>query len=269
MATLSLEEIKPREKLSPKTSPAAIYKTLQWIFSNVSNGLWLVGGTALSGYYAENRRSDDIDLFAIDPDTFRATSLLLPELKKQGAVFEGERKTSNYHRATVHFLDHTFTVDIVLDENLHRVGNAKKANDGIWVVDIPTLFATKVACLISRCSEKDLYDLDWIFSKIGKIDPKEMIQRGIEIDGGLSVETLLIGLQGATLRKEACHFLLPHSDITVEKAYRKIVTLKESLIQTLLTYEKTTPPSSEARILKQAIKDRRSGPFPSRLAKKK
>lgn len=254
MAALQWETIKPKPKLSQKSSPFALGETLKHIFHYVNEGLWLVGGTALAGFYAEHRRSDDLDLFATDATTFRSATLAVQALKQQGASFSNERRTPNYFRAELEYKDHVFTVDIVLDENLHKVGKAFQVENGIWVVDLPTLFASKVACLISRCSEKDLFDLDWIFSKIGKISVEEMIEKGLRFDGGVSVETLLMSLHGALLREEGCHFLLLDSPITPKDAFQRIEQLREKLIRALLEYEKNLPPSEEVLALSEAVK---------------
>ena len=162
MASLRLPNLKPFETVSQKATPSALGKTLRFIFSNVAEKLWLVGGTALSGYYAEHRRSDDLDLFAEDLSAFKSATLAVKALQKEGAVLSNERSSPFYHHADVQYCGHVFTIDCVLDENLHRVGSVNRAEDGVWVADLDTLFAMKTACLVSRCSEKDLFDLDWL-----------------------------------------------------------------------------------------------------------
>ena len=62
MAPLSLREIKPLERMSKKSTSPALYEALKIIFSHVDKDVWLVGGTALAGFYAAHRQSDDIDL---------------------------------------------------------------------------------------------------------------------------------------------------------------------------------------------------------------
>ncbi|MBI4124753.1 MAG: nucleotidyl transferase AbiEii/AbiGii toxin family protein [Deltaproteobacteria bacterium] len=259
MASLSLGAIEPFPSVSQKASPLGIRKALEYLFSQMESGLWLAGGTALAGFYAEHRRSDDLDLFAVDEPAFRAAVLAASNLKREGALLSAERRTPNYYRTQVEFLDHTFTMDLVLDENLHRVGRAIRTQSGVRVADLPTLFATKAACLVSRCSEKDLFDLDWVFEKMGRIDMEELIRKGKEIDGGLSVESLLISIQGVPLRKEACRFLLPHSGLTVDQAYRKITGLKKKLLEALLEYEQRLPLSKEARGLRESVSRKTRG----------
>ncbi|MBI2083418.1 MAG: nucleotidyl transferase AbiEii/AbiGii toxin family protein [Deltaproteobacteria bacterium] len=257
MAALRLEEIKPRETISEKVTPAPLRQVLKQIFSDVPEGLWLVGGTALAGYYAEHRRSDDLDLFAIDSDTHRATVLAVKGLKKLGVIFEKEKSTPNFYKGHLQLKGHAFTVDVVLDENLHRVGRAIRSDDGVFVADLPSIFAMKAACLLSRCSEKDLYDLAWCFDQVGMIDIDEIVEKGTLVDGGMNVEGMLISLQGATLRQESCHFLLDDSSPAVGEAYRRIVDLQKKLIRALLDYEQGQPPSRETKALADAVKDQK------------
>lgn len=245
----------PRKTISPKAVPEAIRKSLRHIFVQAGDGLWLVGGTALAGYYAEHRRSDDIDLFAQDTIAHQAAIRAAQSLKNQGTHLANERHTPTYFHADAEYEGHHFTIDIVLDENLFRIGHGVKTDDGIYVADFETLFAMKAACLVSRCSEKDLFDLDWFFSQRGGIDVAEMANKGQLIDAGVSIETLLIGIKGANLRQEACHFLLPKSPLTIDAAYKKITVLQKKLIQMLLEYEKKLPPSKEVKALKQSVKD--------------
>jgi hypothetical protein len=125
----------------------------------------------------------------------------------------------------------------------------------VIVADIKTLMAMKMACLVSRCSEKDLFDLDWLFANAGTPTTAELVELGAGIDAGLSVETLLISLKGALLRKEACGFILPGSRLTKDAAYKKIIALQQKLIRSLLEYEKSLPLSSDAAALRQAVKE--------------
>lgn len=258
MSALRLEELKPRRCVSEKTAPAPLRKALTHIFSACPEGLWLVGGTAIAGYYAEHRRSDDLDLFAVDETAFRTTVLAVKSLEKIGATLTHERRSPTYYHTDTKLENHCFTIDVVLDENLHRIGKAERTDDGVRVAGLPTLFAMKISTLVSRCSEKDLFDLDWIYSQTDAIDPGELIEKGLLFDGGISVETLLISLKGTNLRQEACHFLLPGSSLTVAQVYRNITALRDRLIRKLLDYEKSLPPSEEVKTLSRSVRKRRS-----------
>ncbi len=250
----SLQQIKPFSQISKKALPLALRQSLKHIFANTNDGgIMLVGGTALAGYYAEHRRSDDLDLFVGSPIDFEKTYRAVQLLKKEKARFSNEYRTPAYFRAEILWQRHTYTIDIVLDENLFKVGKAVRTDDRIWVADLETLFAMKSACLISRCSEKDLFDLDWLLARKREWQIGELIEHGSKIDLGLNPESLLVSLKGASLRKEACHFLLPGSPISVIQAYSKITNLHQTLIRKILEYEKKLPPSPEAQNLRKRV----------------
>ncbi len=245
----------PLPRMSKKALPAPLAKAILHIFANCGRGVWLVGGTALAAYYAEHRRSDDIDLFAGNPDAFRAAVLAVKSLKGLGAELEHESQSPLYYRAGIRFHGHEFNADVVLDEHVHAVGDAHKTQEGVVVASIQTLMAMKVACLVSRCSEKDLFDLDWLFAHAGEPAPAELVELGSSMDAGLTVETLLISLKGAMLRKDACGFFLSGARLTRNEVYKKVVALQKKLIHALLEYEKSIPLSSDAAALRQAVKE--------------
>lgn len=257
MAIVHLKNIKPKEHISLRTTPTALQEALLYIFRNAGPDLWLVGGTALAGYYAEHRRSDDLDLFAITVEAQKATVLAVKSLQKMGAICSNERTSPYYYHVDAFWKNHKFTIDVVLDENIGQTGHAYTTKEGICVVDLPTLFAQKSACLVSRASEKDLFDLDWMFEQTKEINIKKILEAGAQIDGGMNVETLLISLQGAILRKEACQFLTPQSAMSVEEAYKKIQSLRKKLIALLLDYEKKKPPTPEIKALSKAVKEKK------------
>ncbi|OGP07813.1 MAG: hypothetical protein A2048_04360 [Deltaproteobacteria bacterium GWA2_45_12] len=230
--------------------PNALHEALRLLFTGSWTDVCLVGGTALAGVYAEHRRSDDIDLFATTPSSFTAMVRQTAGLKKQGAVFSQELSTPHYFHAAVDFKKHRFTLDIVLDENLKNLGEPFVTEEGIPVARLETLFCMKVACLVSRCSEKDLFDLDWIFSKIGFVDVATLIECGRKIDAGVTAESMLISLNGTLLKKEACHFALPETGVTVEEAHKRVSKLQKKLIHDFGEFEKKEKPLSEIQSLK-------------------
>jgi len=257
VATLQFSALTPRTSISPVSSPAALREALLHIFSMSSKGLWLVGGTAIAGYFAEHRRSDDLDLFALHQQAFQSAVYAVKSLKKLGAEFQRELSTPLFYRTDIFFKGHTFTADVVLDENLGHIGKAFRTTDGVVVADLQTLLAMKIACLVSRCSEKDLFDLDWILAHLKAWSVSDLIELASPIDGGLTVESLLISLQGTILRKSACSFLLPNSSLNENSVYKKITKLQKHFIQLLFAYEKKEPPLSESEAIIESFKQQR------------
>lgn len=262
MAALHKLDIRPMENISKTAIPAALRDALHFIFKNVPGGVWFVGGSALSGYYAEHRISDDIDLFTKGHTEQENAVRAVKALKNKKAIFTHESTSPLFYRADIKFENHSFTTAVVLDENVHRVGHALRTKDNVWVADFQTLLSMKLACLVSRCSEKDLFDLDWMFGKAGFPSAEEIISMGQKLDSGLNAETLIISIAGTTLRKDACKFLLPTSELTVDLAYQKIVKLQRVLLEMFLDYEKTVPLSAETKALLQSVKDIRKSSIP-------
>src|SRR3989338_2431390 len=161
--------LKPKEFISSKAIPPAIVQAIHILFKNCGEGIWLVGGTAIAGYYAEHRRSDDIDLFTKNTPSFQSAHASLKILEQNGVHLSNILHTPLYFHADAEYQKHRFTIDIVLDENIFKMGSGVRTKDGVNLADLETLFAMKCACLVSRCSEKDLFDLLWFFEKKGGI----------------------------------------------------------------------------------------------------
>lgn len=53
----------PRAELAARFLPAPLWRGLSHVFAQGLSDTMLVGGTALAGFYAGHRRSDDLDLF--------------------------------------------------------------------------------------------------------------------------------------------------------------------------------------------------------------
>lgn len=247
--------IKRLSHLSGKSAPPALRQALQHIFSQVSEGVWLVGGTALAGFYAEHRHSDDLDLFAKDAFAFKAAVAAVKSLQKKKAVLSDERSSASYYHVLCRLAGHSFTIDVVLDENLHRIGNAWKDDDGVIVADLATLLTMKMATLISRASEKDLYDLNWFFERIDNPDLAEWIKRARLLDGGITLESLLYSLAVAKPREDACHFTLPRDDLRPRDVLKKIIQFKKQLMKKICDLEIQAPLSDAAAGIKASVVD--------------
>lgn len=218
---------RPESSLAAKTLPQPLYEALVHVFAQGISGCMLVGGTALAGYYAGHRRSDDLDLFACDSNATKATILAVESLRAVGVTIEESQKTKQFYSAACQSRTYRFTVQVVLDANLHSVGNAMEAADGVWVADLETLLKTKAATLVSRCSEKDLYDLKWLFGRFPDLAARDLVSLGAEIDGGMSAESLLISLAGTALELSSCGFSLPQK---ADEVLAEIRSLKKHLM---------------------------------------
>src|SRR5262245_41974283 len=123
----------PDSKLAARTLPPPLYRALTHVFAQRIKGCMLVGGTALAGYYAGHRRSDDLDVFAADESSWQATVLAVKSLRRLGAAIEERQSSAQFYSATCELDGHPFTVQVVLDSNLFSAGGSQRAADGVLV----------------------------------------------------------------------------------------------------------------------------------------
>lgn len=218
----------PDSQLAARVLPAPLYRALGHIFAQDIAECMLVGGTALAGYYAGHRRSDDLDLFVRNGQALRATVLAVESLTTLGATLNARQRTPQFFDATCELAGHAFTIQVVVDAGLFDVGRSIRAADGVAVADLQTLLRQKAATLVSRCSEKDLYDLLWIFQRFPMLPHEALLELGASIDRGMTAEAVLLSLTGTTLREEACDFSRSQ---TADAVFRDVSELKESLAQ--------------------------------------
>lgn len=226
---------KPDTAIAEKTLPKPLYKAVIHIFRQKISGVVLVGGTALSGFYAGHRRSDDIDLFVKNGAAFKQTVLAVMTLKEIGANIKISAHSKQYLKSVCELAGHVFTVDIVLDENIFTCGSSSVTDNGIVVADIATIFKMKCATLLSRCSEKDLFDLIWLFQYYPDTTLEQIVIYGRQIDEGMTAETLLYSISSSSLSKDACDFAIDSKYSSV-KVFKQIQKLKEILIYELNAY---------------------------------
>ncbi|MFH0921243.1 MAG: nucleotidyl transferase AbiEii/AbiGii toxin family protein [Fibrobacterota bacterium] len=226
---------KPDVRLAKRVLPAPLYRALSHLFAQNISDCILVGGTALSGFYAGHRRSDDLDLFVKDDAAFAQARLALKSLQKLDTQITETARSNQYVKAVCNLDNHSFTVDIVLDENLFRVGGFNLCENKVAVADLATLFMMKSAALLSRCSEKDLYDLAWLFDNLENISVSDMVAKGVKIDAGIKPETVLYSVSSSQIRKEACGFSLD-PDLDAKAVHARIEKFRKRLIRELTDY---------------------------------
>ena len=239
---------KPESGLAAEVLPPALYRALTHVFAQGVDGTMLVGGTALAGYYAGHRRSDDLDLFTENMPAQKAAVLSVKSLGELGSTLEDERSSARFHHATCRLDGHDFTAQVVLDSNLFAVGAGIEADDGVMVADVETLLKMKAATLVSRASEKDLYDLAWLLEQDDQFDVPRLIALGKEVDGGMNGEALLISLVGTEMRKSACGFSLTHSP---EEVLAEVTRVQQGLIRAVESHLRKQPAPPIAALIRK------------------
>jgi hypothetical protein len=238
----------PESSLAASVLPNPLYRALTHVFTENVSGCMLVGGTALAGYYAGHRRSDDLDLFTEDSFAQKAMILAVKSLPGIGAVLADERTSAHFYQATCHLDGHDFTVQVVLDTNLFVVGSAQRAGDGVVVADLMTLLEMKAATLVSRCSEKDLYDLAWLFEQEDELDLADLVALGEKMDGGMNAEAVLTSLVGTELCQSACDFSRSESS---REVFAAITRLQAGLVRGLESTLRGQPPPRIAELIRR------------------
>jgi hypothetical protein len=235
---------KPESGLACEVLLAPLYRVLTHVFAQSTSGVILVGGTALAGYYAAHRRSDDLDLFTEDPLAQKAAILSVQSLRQLGSSFAHERSSAHFYHAACRLDGHDFTAQVVLDSNLFAIGSSLEADDGVVVATPETLLKMKAATLVSRASEKDLYDLAWFFREDDQLDIANLIALGKEVDGGMNGEAVLTSLVGVEMYESACDFSLSQNPKGV---LTEVARVQKSLIQGVRSHlrEQPAPPIAE------------------------
>ena len=239
---------KPESGLAAEVLPAPLYRALTHVFAQGVQGVMLVGGTAIAGYYAAHRRSDDLDLFTEDPLAQKAAILSVQSLRQLGTSFADVRSSAHFYHAACRLDGHDFTVQVVLDSNLFAIGSGLEADDGVVVASPETLLKMKAATLVSRASEKDLYDLAWFFREDNQLDIAKLIALGKEVDGGTNGEAILTSLVGAEMHESACDFSLSQSP---KEVLTEVVRVQKSLIQGVKSHLREQPAPPIAALIRK------------------
>lgn len=71
------------------------------------------------------------------------------------------------------------------------------------VAALRTLLAMKTAALLSRCAEKDLYDLLWLLGRYKELSLPEVIELGASVDAGV-VPSMCIVMDKLTIFCISC-----------------------------------------------------------------
>lgn len=233
----------PDSNVAASCLPAPLYRALKHVFTQGVRDCMLVGGTALAGYYAAHRRSDDLDLFCADSEAQAAVVLAVNSLAELGATSHLHQDSRQFFSGVFQLDGHDFTVQVVTDAHLFELEAPIRADDGVWVASLMGLLRCKAATLVSRCSEKDLFDLLWLFSEFSDLTLPEVVELGSELDAGMDVEAALMGVVGATLREDACDF----SEAGAKAVFAEIQEFRQRLIASLhgLAERAPIPPVGE------------------------
>ena len=127
-----------------------------------------------------------------------------------------------------------------MDPNLFRACTTVLLVNNVEVVDLDSLFKMKAATLVSRCSEKDLYDLIWLFGQYADKSFEDLIRLGNEIDAGVNGEAILLSVAGAIIRKDACGFSFDQTKAAAQ-VYNEIIAFRQNILRGITAYLEKEP----------------------------
>lgn len=244
----------PRLDLAISVLPNELIRALNHIFSHGLSGTALVGGSAISGFYAGHRRSDDLDLFAPTRDAQRQTVRAARRLAEVGIEeVQVYQNIPDFFNANFRIGDYSFKLQVVLDEALHSVATFHDIAHNIRVASLDTLFSMKVAALVGRCSEKDLYDVIWLLAhRFPQCEHAEFLERGYLMDRGVNGETMLMSLTGANLVLEDCDFALDPR-LSKQVVHSQITSFRDGLAKGLSLFLHSRSAPSLPMIARQIL----------------
>ncbi len=222
--------------------PPPLLQALRHVFAQRISGCMLVGGTALAGFYAGHRRSDDLDLFTGSAAAFTETVLAVRTLRSLGVELVEAAHSNQYFRAVCHHRELSFTVDVVHDEHVFGITCTNRSGD-VVVAGLSGLLAMKAATLVSRCSEKDLYDLIWLCNAFPDRALTDLIELARTVDGGVTGETLVYSIGSTRLERDACGFAVEFG-VSAAAVFRQVTAFQRDLLTSLdrhLTRGATSP----------------------------
>ena len=115
--------------LADHVLPSSLLKALKHIFAQGISECILAGGTALAGYFASHRRSDDLELFAGNTIAFTEAVMAVRSLKTIGTSMEERSHSNQFYRAICQLEGLSFTVDVVLDAAVLDIARPNVSGD--------------------------------------------------------------------------------------------------------------------------------------------
>jgi hypothetical protein len=174
-------------------------------FFDVEADFFLTGGAALSGFYLHHRSTTDLDLFTTSDDALARGRTTLPHIAAVlGCRFAWKHESPDFRRAVLSRENEALVVDLVRDRTPQT--HPKVRHGDIVVDSIEELLANKLAALVGRQEERDLFDVYRLEQHGLRVQDALVVAEGK--DGGATAATL------AWLLKD---FPLPASLVSAEE----------------------------------------------------
>ncbi len=143
----------------------------------------LGGGAALSGAYLAHRLSRDLDLVCSSREDVRRLALDLPSVAAHlGVEIEVVQDAGTFVRCRVRFGSSNVELDVVF-ESTPEIEPPPPPIDGIRVMSLTDLRASKLTCILSRSEPRDLVDL--LFLDRAGFAPEDDLDLAVRKDRGM------------------------------------------------------------------------------------
>lgn len=206
------------------SSPSDILTRLQQEFLDSffrqTSAFFLTGGTALSAFYLFHRRSEDLDLFTLEPESLASLAPVLDTAAREiGAEWKAVQTTPAFRRYLIQRSDESVLVDCVHDIAPQLV--AEKPRFGSIVVDsLEDICSNKLCALLGRIEIKDYIDL--YFLHLHGIDLKAYIDKAKTKDGGMSRATLAYVISQLSIGRLPPYLVKPVSLAALQRYFHEL-----------------------------------------------
>jgi len=125
------------------------------IIFDLEHSFYLTGGTALHRFYYNYRYSDDLDFFSADDPVFAENiSMILNAFREKGVEYNRVVQARDFQRVIIQGI---LQLDFVNDR-VYREGKSNIVN-GIRIDNKINILTNKIAAIMNRDEEKDIFDL--------------------------------------------------------------------------------------------------------------
>lgn len=170
-------------------------------FFRREQGFFLTGGAALAGYHLGHRRTDDLDLFALEKDAFERGRFALADAADElGATLEVRQAAPGFQRVFVARGDEGVVVDLVW-ERVPQLSVEKLQVEGVRLDPPEEILVNKLTTVASRCEVRDLVDL-MLLERSG-LEIEAFLAEALRKDGGCTAATLAWALSQITIPEGA------------------------------------------------------------------
>ncbi|KKR71625.1 MAG: hypothetical protein UU14_C0023G0025 [Candidatus Roizmanbacteria bacterium GW2011_GWB1_40_7] len=153
--------------------------------SHIGQQFFLTGGTALAAFYLAHRKSEDLDLFTVQPfDSLHLTKAIQNILEETSSHIERQLKTPRYWELYLRNKTDSWIqrLDFVHEQPI--IFGKQETIDGVIVDSLENIASNKILAIYGRLEPKDYLDFYWICQET-KLDFFQLFEKTKKKDTGL------------------------------------------------------------------------------------